>query len=122
MPERGEVLLTRRNAGGLTDTRKISTDIARRDLGELESSALGPGEKPLDRVAVGAAGVLVADGGVEEFLGGEDGGAAGAADDVWQLVGDRSERGQPRDRNQRRSMNCGGSPPPSSTAVCLKLC
>jgi hypothetical protein len=78
--QRGEVLVARGDAGGFREFRKILPYVPGRDLRQLAPAVfLGPLEKTPHRVQIGAAGMLVADGAEEEFLGGEDGiGAARA--------------------------------------------
>ena len=59
----------------------IGGDAQRLDVGELaDTVALAPGEEPIDRMQVGHAGVLVANGGGEEFREAASGVLAGVGD------------------------------------------
>ena len=70
----------------------IGGDAQRLDVGELaDTVALAPGEEPVDRMQVGHAGVLVANGGGEEFREAASGVLAGVGDQRWNP--DRGGRG-----------------------------
>ena len=73
-------------------------DVLRRDAFERQAALLATGEEALDRRAVGAAGVLIGDRGVEESFRREDGRRSGAAD----------ERGQVRRRWERSGAGTEG--------------
>jgi hypothetical protein len=78
MPQRSQRLVPGRcRAGEPTD---VFAGQARRDLAQLKPSMVAPGEEAAGDAAIGAAGVFVAERGLEEFLGGE-GGVGGLAQD-----------------------------------------
>ena len=89
VPQRGERLVPGgRRARELTD---VLAGEARRDLAQLESAVVAPGEEAAGDAAVGPAGVFVAEGGLEEFLGGE-GGVGGLPQDDDRGGGHRQQR------------------------------
>ena len=76
-------------AGGDTETLlaqpiEVLADVLGGDADEFETPFVTPGEEPVDGAPVGSSGVLIADAAVIKLLGGEDGGLAGALDDVRQ--------------------------------------
>ena len=66
---------------------EVFADVAGGDPRQLEPAALDPGEELLDGVQVVLAGVGVGELGLEEFLPGELGGAAGGLDDRRGVAG-----------------------------------
>jgi hypothetical protein len=63
-------------------------DIPRGDVDQLAAPVfLGPRQKKLHGMQIGAAGMLIADRAEEKFLRGERGGGAGAMDDGREFLG-----------------------------------
>lgn len=67
MPQRGDrLVLGRRRAGELTD---VFAGEARCNLSQLKPAMVAPSEKAAGDATIGPAGVFVAEGGLETFLG-----------------------------------------------------
>lgn len=116
MPQGGEVLVARGDAGGFRELGKILPYMPRGDLRQLPPAVfLGPLEEALHRVQVRALRMLVADRAEEELLRREDSIGAGALNDRGQLFGNvrgrnPGRRGQCRGQGHQCVSNCGRRP------------
>ena len=99
----GEVLLDRRLLEILAERLDIGGDVQRLDVGELADPVMvAPGEEPPAGMVIGRAGVLVADGGGEEFQEAARGVVAGVGDDYGNDDFTRNGRCMPRSHFRER--------------------
>jgi hypothetical protein len=88
MPQGGEVLIARGDAGGFRKLRKILPHVPGARSGSTRPDVfLRPLQEKLHRVPVSALRARIAQRAVEELFGREHGGVTGAVDDVRQVVG-----------------------------------